>query len=133
MRYAFAAFLFVHGLIHASWLVPAPPATEGALAWPFDLTRSRMLSALGVPDVAIRPLGVAFVPTTLVAFALSSLGAAGVPGFTAAWAGITVIASLASILLIVTFWNRWFPVGLLLDVALIATAIGGWWPASLVR
>jgi hypothetical protein len=129
----FAAFVFVHGLVHASWLSPAPPAKEGGPAWPFDLTRSRLLSALGAPSEAIHPLGMGLVAMTLVAFALSALGAAGVPGFAGAWAGITTVASLASILLIVTFWNRWFPVGLLLDVALIVTAVGGWWPATLVR
>lgn len=132
MRYVLAAFLLVHGLIHAAWLSPSPPAGDGP-PWPFDLTRSRLLSALRAPEAAFRPVGFALIAVTIAGFAVSALGAAGVVGLGAAWGAMTIAASLSSAGLIVAFWHPYFPVGLALDAALVVTTLAGWWPSMLVR
>ncbi len=132
MRWVFVGFLFIHGLIHAAWLSPAPPESGGP-AWPFDIRTSKLLSALGVSPMAIRAVGTALVAVVLAGFAAAALGAAGVPGLFAAWRGLTVAAALASAALMIVYWDPWFPVGLVIDAALIITVLGRWWPASLVH
>lgn len=132
MRYLFALFLLAHGLIHGLWLTPKP-ADNGGKPWPFDLSTSRLLSPMGASEPTLRVLGTGLVAIVVVAFVLSALGAAGVPGLVSAWAPITVFASVASIILTAVFWNPQLPIGVLIDVALIVSIIGNWWPATLVK
>jgi hypothetical protein len=70
---------------------------------------------------------------SIVGFVLSGLGALGVPGLEAAWPAITVASAAVSLLLVVLFWHLYFIVGLALDIALLATTLGGWWPSTIVR
>ena len=132
MRYLFAIFLFAHGMIHALWLVPPPGRTSGQ-PWPFTLATSPVLSPLGMTEAALRPLGAGLVAVVILAFTLSALGAAGVPGLVSAWTAITLFASVASVILTIVFWNPQLPIGLLIDVALIVTILGQWWPTTLVK
>ena len=44
MKLALAGFLVVHALIHASFLTPAPPRTAGGPEWPFEMSRSWLVT-----------------------------------------------------------------------------------------
>jgi len=132
MRYVFAIFLFAHGMIHALWFAPAPEAA-GKNPRPFTLATSPVLSPLGIAEPVLRPLGTALIVVPILAFTLSSLGAAGLPGLVSIWAGVTLFASTTSIVVTMIFWNPQLPIGLLIDAALIATILGNWWPTTLVK
>jgi hypothetical protein len=132
MRWLYGAFLIVHGLIHVMWFIPEPD-NPGGPAWPFGLEDSWALSALGVPSGTIRATAVVLAVLSIVGFVLSGLGALGVPGLEAAWPAITVASAAVSLLLVLLFWHLYFIVGLALDIALLATTLGGWWPSTLVR
>ena len=46
----FAAFLLAHGLVQLLFLVPQPesaPAAAGGVAWPFDMTKSWLITGPG--------------------------------------------------------------------------------------
>jgi hypothetical protein len=132
VRYLFALFLVAHGLVHALWVVRVPSEASGK-PWPFTLSTSPILSPLGASESVLRPLGIALMGVAIAAFALSALGAAGVPILVSAWPAITLFASVVSIVLTILFWNPQFPVALLIDVMLIVTILGDWWPATLVK
>jgi len=127
----FAALLVAHALIHASYLSPRPAAKPGAPAWPFDLGRSRLLSALGVRGAVPRPIAVGLVALTLAGFGAAAISAAG-------WApeGLFVVGigvgSVASLALLGVFFHPWLSLGIAIDVLLLwAAFVARWNPAEL--
>ena len=131
MRYVFALFLLAHGLVHLLWVVPPPSETSGR-PWPFTLDTSPVLSPFGTSPSTLVLIGRSLATVATVGFVLSALGAAGVPVLASAWAVVTICAAIVSIVVTGVFWNPQFPIGPLIDVALIVTALGHLWPATLV-
>jgi len=122
-RILFGIFLLVHALIHLAWVTPPPPATPGGPAYPFDLTRSPLLP--GLAERPLRVIGVTLVSVAVVAFVAAGLGVLGAPGLSAVVPVTVSVGAVASLLVIALFWNTWFVVGALLDVALLAGAYFG--------
>jgi hypothetical protein len=123
-----ALFLVAHGLIHASFVSPAPPATTGGPQWPFDLTRSWALSPLGLDAAVTRVVGLALVTVVVAGYAAAASSYVGVtPG---AWfAPAVVAASLASLALLGLFFHPWLVLGLAIDALLLwAVLLNGWSP-----
>lgn len=125
-----AAFLFAHGAIHAGFISPRPPVTAGGPTWPFDLAGSRALGAIGIdPDVA-RLLGTALVAVVLGGYALAAVVALGfLPS--SIWLPAIVLASAASLGLLVLFFHPWLVLGVAIDAVLLyASLVAGWVPAA---
>ena len=110
IRIVTGILLLAHGLVHLLYLVPGVPE--------FSFDRSWL-----VPEEARRPLGPGLMATTVAAFAILALAVWGVPGLSAAWPALTVVACLLSAVLLVVFWNTWLVFGLAIDVALVAVAV----------
>ena len=128
MTWLAALFLLAHALIHASYLSPRPPATAGGPAWPFELTRSWILSPLGLDGDPGRILGIALIAIIIVAFGLAALATFGVAA-QATFAPAIVAGSIASIALLVLFFHPWLVLGIAIDVALLwAVLVARWTP-----
>jgi hypothetical protein len=126
-----AGLLLAHGLIHASYLSPRPPATAGGPAWPFDLERSRLLGSLGYRGTVPRSAGVALVAVTVAGFALAALATLGVAPGSLLPAGV-MVGALASLAVLVVYYHPWLTLGLAIDVLLLyAVFVAGWWPEGL--
>lgn len=110
VRVVTGILLLAHGLVHLLYL--ASDVRE------FSLERSWI-----VPETARRPLGIGLMAATVAAFALLALAVWGVPGLTAAWPAVTIVAGLLSALLLILFWNPWLALGLAIDLALLAIAV----------
>lgn len=110
VRIVTGALLLAHGLVHLLYLAPDVPE--------FSLDQSWL-----VPEAARRPLGLGLLVATVAAFALLALAAWGVPGLSAAWPAVTVVASLLSAALLVGFWDIRLVFGLAIDVALMTIAV----------
>jgi hypothetical protein len=125
-----ALFLVAHGLIHASFLSPAPPAKPGGPQWPFDLARSRVLAPFGLRSGVARAIGTVLVAVTVAAFLTAALALIGIAPAT--WfTGLVVAGSVASIVLLVLFFHPWLVLGLVIDAVLLwAALINGWTPSS---
>ena len=126
-----AAFLFLHGALHASYLTPRPPATPGGPAWPFLLEGSWILTPLGVTPKLTRWLGIVLVVVTVAAF---TLGAAATLGFvpTGLWTIAVAVGAGSSIALLAIYFHPWLVVGLAIDIALILAAfVTRWSPDAL--
>lgn len=128
LKLVVAAFLLAHAAIHASFVMPRPPATAGGPAWPFELGRSWILGPLGLGGDAARLLGVALIAVTIGGFALAALAAAGF-GPAGLWAPAVVAGAVSSIALIGIFFHPWLVLGIAIDAVLIwAVLVAGWTP-----
>lgn len=99
-----------HGLVHLLYLADDVPE--------FSLDRSWL-----VPDPARRPLGLGLVVSTTVAFAILALAVWGVPGVSALWPAVAVVACLLSVVLLTLFWSRQLMFGVVIDIGLVAVAV----------
>ena len=114
-----ATILMAHGLIHALFLAPRPPATAGAPQWPFDLADSWLVSRGGFEVRGFALVGAALAVVTVVGFALAALAAAGwiVPPGT--WRPLVVGSAMASAVLLGLFFHPTLLIGFLVDAALV--------------
>jgi hypothetical protein len=110
VRTVVGAFLVAHGLVHLLYLADDVPE--------FSVDRSWL-----VPGSARRPLALALVAATVVAFVVLAWVVWGLPGLTAVWPGLVVVAGLLSLVLLILFWNWWLVLGCAIDIGLIAVAL----------
>jgi hypothetical protein len=127
LRILFGLFLVAHGLIHASYLTPAP--SGAGPAWPFDLGRSALLGALGEPT--LRVLGMGLAAMTVATFLLAGLAFLGWLGIGDWWVPLAIAGSVASLLLLVIFWHPWLALGVVIDIALLWLLGLARWPQSI--
>jgi hypothetical protein len=131
VRLSIAAFLLAHAAIHAGFVSARPPATAGGPPWPFELSRSWLLTPLGVDAERARLLGVALVALTIASFALAALAAIGlVPS--GVWTAAVTAGAVASIALLAIYMHPWLILGVAIDLALLWVAlVGSWTPDRL--
>ena len=127
VRVAFAALLLAHGLIHASFVAPAPATADGP-PWPFHLDRSWLLRRLGLARESMLILGRAITLGTVIGFAVAAVAVLlGVSW----WLPVTLVAAALSLLQLVVWFHWWLPVGVAIDVALLAVVgTSTWTPIS---
>jgi hypothetical protein len=127
-----AAFLLGHGAIHAAFLAPRPAATASGPSWPFELQRSWLLAGYGLDPEAIRIAGVALTAVTLAAFGLAALTVLGVLP-TGLWFPTILLAAVASLTLLVLYFNPMLVLGIAIDVVLLGlTLVADWIPAEIL-
>lgn len=110
IRVVAGGLLVAHGLVHLLYVVDDVPE--------FTLERSWLL-----PDPARRTVGLALMAATIAGFALVGLAVWGVPGLAGLWPTLTLMASVTSLVLLLTFWNGRLVFGVALAIALIAIAV----------
>jgi hypothetical protein len=128
--FVIALLLAAHGLLHASFVSPAPPATAGGPQWPFDLAHSRLLSPAGLGASATRAIGIALLAVVLAGYLAAALSVVGIlPG--SLFVPAVVAGSVASAAMLVVFFHRWLVFGLLIDAVLLwAVLVTGWLPGE---
>jgi hypothetical protein len=118
-------FLFAaHGVIHLGYVTPAPSDPN----YPFSLDKSWLVTGLGLSLSTVHAFGTLLAIVTVVGYALAGLSAAGIIVPHVWWQSLTVIASVASLLLLVLFWHNWLILGVVIDIALLALIASNWQP-----
>lgn len=107
MRVLVGILILAHGLVHLLYLADDVPE--------FSLDRSWL-----VPVGVRRPLGLGLVVATAVTFAILALAVWGVPGISAVWPTVVVVACLFSGVLLTLFWSRQLILGVAIDIGLVA-------------
>jgi len=129
VKFLLAGFLLAHALIHVSYLTPAPPKTAGGPEWPFELTRSWLVTGLQLDPAIARVLGVALIAVTstlLVAAGLATVGWLVPPSW---WSGLVVSGAALSMLTLALYFHPWLILGVAIDGALLwAVLVGEWLP-----
>lgn len=110
VRITSGLLLIAHGLVHLLYLASDVPE--------FSLDRSWL-----IPEAVRRPFGLALMTLTVAGFATLALAFWGVPGLASSWPVITLVAGLASAVLLVVFWNARLVFGITIDIALAALAL----------
>lgn len=129
LKFVIAGILAAHGLIHASYLSPAPPATAGGPQWPFDMTKSWLVTQVGLTPSGVTLLGTVLVSLTVIGFGLSALGAAGWILPAGIWRPLIVGSVAASALLLGLFFHPFLLLGFVIDAAILwAVFAQGWNP-----
>ena len=124
-----AGFLAAHGLVHALYLAPRPPAKAGAPAWPFDLSESWLVGRWGLDVHVAVPAGTVLVIATMAGFGLSALATAGVIVPVGLWPGLALLSAATSTPLPTLFFHRYLLVGFLIDAVLLwAVLVMSWIP-----
>jgi hypothetical protein len=126
-----AGFLVAHALMHVSYLTPAPPRTASGPEWPFELTRSWLVTGLQLDPRLVRTLGTALVAGTATLLVAAGLATAGWLIPASWWEGLVLSGAGLSILTLGFFFHPWLVVGLAIDAALLwAVVVGSWQPAG---
>ena len=131
-RWLLAALIFGHGLAHLAFVVPTPApaeATDGGMAWPFDLGRSWPVTKLGLDARVVRGAGVVLTAVTLVTSLLAALATVAVVVPVDWWSGLVVAEAVSSLLLLTLCFSPILLNGFAIDVALLWLALlSGWGP-----
>ncbi len=130
MKIVLALFLAAHGLLHASYLSPAPPRTAGGPEWPFELARAWLVTGLQLDPAVVRFLGTGLVSLTVALMLLAGLATAGWVVPQAWWPGLTVAAAAASLATLLLFFHPWLAIGIAIDLVLLWAVIGAGWEPS---
>jgi len=125
-----AGLLLGHGLIHLFFVAGKPAPTAGGPEWPFELSRSWILTPLRIPTGLAQVLGRGLVAATVAAFAVVALVAGGLLP-SGLWTAVVVIAGAASLGLLGLFFRPWLVLGVAIDVVLMwVVVVAGWRPMS---
>ena len=126
LRIVLIVFLLAHGWIHMS-LAQVPPPQPGAIRTPFfpswwrdSVDPQWTISKLGAAPQTARTLGWILWVAVMALYTLSAAALLFAPGQTALWQGFAAAASVVSLVLLVLYWHPWLPIGVLLDLALLA-------------
>ena len=120
-----------HGLIHVSYLTPAPPRTAAGPEWPFELSRSWLVTGLRLDPRMARTLGAALVAGTATLLVAAGLATGGWLIPAAWWEGLVLSGAVLSILTLGFFFHPWLILGLAIDAALLwVVLVSGWQPVG---
>ena len=124
-----AAFLLGHGLVHIMFAVPAPaaPAPAGGMEYPFDATRSWLVTSHIADVTVIRALVISLVVLTVVGYALTALATLGILVPSAAWPVLLVASTVASALLMVVGISPALALGVAIDAFLLILVVSAAW------
>jgi len=102
-------FLIGHGLIHASWLVPAPTDDP---RWAFDLDHSWLLSGIGLSRSAVRAIGTVLALLATIGFVVTGIGVIFDVGW---WPAVAFVSAGISVVQLVCFYHLWLSLGMVID------------------
>jgi hypothetical protein len=129
-RWVLGGFLLAHGLIHVLFFVPAPATTAGTAGraeWPFDMTRSWLVTSGGLDLGPVRLLGAALVVVVAVGFLLAALATVGVVVPSGWWQVLVVGSAAASVVLLALFFNPQLVLGVAIDAVLVWVVLASVW------
>jgi hypothetical protein len=129
-KWLLAAFLLAHGLVHALFVIP-PPASEGEVSgapeWPFDLSRSWLITSAGLDVSVVRLIGVALVGAVTIGFGMSALATVAVIVPYGWWPALVAGSAVASAVVLVLFFNSQLVLGLAIDAVLLWVVVASVW------
>ena len=135
MKMLIGIIIIAHGLVHGILAAaPDPAAVEPKPGKFFTaLERSWLLPQIGLGTEGIQWVGIVLVVLSTAGFVLAGAGVLGAGGLNASWRVISVVASLFSLILLISFWHRWLPVGVAIDLLiLIGLMVSRWTPIDLL-
>jgi hypothetical protein len=129
MRIVLGLFLVGHALIHFSYLSPAPPRTAGGPEWPFEMSKSWLVTNVGLGADLVRPIGTVLVAITVLLLLGAGLATLRVVVPHEWWQALVLAGAIASLTTLALFFHPWLLLGVAIDAALLyLVLINGWDP-----
>ena len=135
MKIALGIFIIAHGLVHSILAIAPNPADAEPKPGKFFTTadRSWLLPKMGISDEGILWIGLILVALSTLGFLLAGMGIIGISGISTVWRMIAVISAIVSLLLLISFWHPWLPVGVIINLLIIICLLWvGWPPPELI-
>jgi hypothetical protein len=131
LKTALAIFIIAHGLVHSILAVAPNPADPNPKPGAFftSVDRSWLLPQLGLSAPAVQWIGITLVVLSTLGFVLTGLGVFGVAGLSVVWRTVAITSASISLVLLITFWHPWLPVGVLIDIGTLVALIVLKWPS----
>jgi hypothetical protein len=130
LKIALGIFIIAHGLVHTILAIAPNPADPDAKPGAFFTAseRSWLLPQLGLNASTIQWIGIILVGLSTLGFVLAGLGIFGVTGLSTIWRTVAIISAIISLLLLITFWHPWLPIGVLIDIGTLVALVWAKWP-----
>lgn len=130
MKIFIGALLIAHGLVHTALAAAPNPADPEAQPLAFFTTpgRSWLFSRTNLNPAAVKWIGLVLVGLATLGFILAGIGILTSGGLNSIWRASAVFSSTISLLLLILFWHRWLPVGILIDVITLVIILGSLFP-----
>ena len=133
-KWLLAAFLLAHGLVHALFVIP-PPASAAAAdrtpGWPFDLSRSWLVTSAGLDAGLVRLIGVVLVGGVTIGFGMSALATVAIIVPYGWWPALVAGSAVISAAVLVGFLSSQLVLGLAIDAVLLWVVVASAWaPAA---
>jgi len=127
-RGEFDVEICARGFSRSTWV---NPSRIHDAKYPFDLGKSWLITSIGFNEQSVRFLGMALSVVVVVGFAVAGLAATGII-IPPQWGlPLTVVSSIASLLLLLCFWHTWLVLGVAIDMGLLVALLWlGWQPFS---
>jgi hypothetical protein len=129
-RWLLAALLLAHGWVHVMFVFPAPAeatATAGGIAYPFDMSRSWLITSAGMDAGMVRSMGIAVMGLTLGGFVLTALATVGWLVPSGWWAPLLVASAASSSVMLALFYSPALILGFAINIALWALVLTSHW------
>lgn len=115
-----AVFIILHGVTHAILaVVPRPEDPDAGFATFYSGPGSWLLSRLGFTESTARTTAILLSVIATLGFAAAGLALLGVLFPASWWRALASAAAVASLVIVISFWDRKLIVGLLIDVAVL--------------
>ena len=130
LKIVLAFFLVAHGLVHTGLAVAPNPADPTAKPGAFftAVERSWLLPQLRLNPTTVKWIGLLLVTLSTLGFVLAGLGILGVFGLNSVWRSVAVASACVSSLLLILFWHRWLPLGVLINIGTLIALLWVKWP-----
>jgi hypothetical protein len=119
-----AALLIGHGLVHGLYLLPQE---QSPADWPFDMSRSWLVTAAGVDAGAVRVLGGVMIGVVAIGFVLGGLATLDLLVPSGWWPALMAGSAAASVLLLALFFDPQLVLGLAIDGVLLWIVLASTW------
>jgi hypothetical protein len=129
MRIVLGLLLIGHALIHFGYLSPVPPRTAGGPEWPFEMSKSWLVTNVGLSADLVRPIGTLLVALVVIAMVGAGLATLRIVVPHEWWAALVVTGAVASLITLALFFHPWIVLGLAIDAGLLyLILVNGWDP-----
>jgi len=119
MKTLFALFLIAHGLVHAFYISPTPPITDGGPEWPFNINKSFLLKMIGLNTETIKIIGIILCLSVIIGFIITGIAWLNLFELGQYWDFIATLSSVLSIIFLILFWHNWLVIGFLINIAIL--------------
>jgi hypothetical protein len=129
-KWVLAALLFAHGWVHLMFIFPKPDAaaaTSGGLAYPFDMSRSWLVTGAGLDLGLVRTVGLVVMGVVFVGYLLAALSTAGLLVPAEWWTGLVAGSAVASTVLLVLFFAPALLLGFAINGAVAVLVLASIW------